>query len=140
MAVGAALVHALGQTSADLSKKYGPALDAFEVRRGVLVTARYTGGGQVCEMVIEVRRRTGAGFDLGTKLTDETVEQLIDELVPETDRGKRDESYGWSMSLGQSLRTNYSYENVEITSAGNRDAKHMAVLIKWKNRVCKAPE
>lgn len=140
LVIGSSLLSAVGQTSADLSRRFGPALDAFEVRRGVLVTAKYAGSGQVCEMVIEPRRKTADGFDIGITLTDEMVEQVIKELVPETARGPRAESYGWSTHLGQIVRTDYSYENVKITSVGDRQEKHMIILIKWKNRPCKAAE
>jgi hypothetical protein len=140
LVIGSSLLPVVGQTSADLSRRFGPALEAFEVRRGVLVTAKYAGGGKVCEMVIEPRRKTRDGFDIGVTLTDEMVEQLIEELVPKTERGKRAESYGWSMHLGQIIQTDYGYENVEIISVGSRQEKHMTILIKWNNRPCKATE
>jgi len=130
-----------GQTSSDLEKKYGTPVKAFEVHRGVLLLAKYAESGQVCEMVLENRHKTESGFDLDEMLTDDVLERLIDELVPASERGRRDSSYGWSMALGQSTQTNYSYENVEIISGGVRSPdkveKNMVILIRWKNRQCK---
>ena len=124
------------QTSSELKKKYGPAIEAFEVRRGVLLTTKYSSSGQVCEMVLENRHKTAVGFNLDNTLTDEVVEQLIAELVPAGARGERDKNYGWSIYLGQSLQTNYSYERVEIISAGTKSSKHLVVFIRWKDRQC----
>jgi hypothetical protein len=134
---GLSFISAHGQTSIDLEKKYGPPIKAFEIRRGVLLTAEYNASGQVCEMLLENRHKSAVGFELTDSLTDQVVEQIIDELVPESERGAKGSSYGWSMNLGQSVQTNYSYENVEIVSAGIRSSKHLVVSIKWKNWPCK---
>jgi hypothetical protein len=134
---GFSFISAYGQTSTDLEKKYGPPIKAYEIRRGVLLTAEYNASGQVCEMLLENRHKSPVRSDLTDSLTDQVVEQIIDELVPKSERGAKGSSYGWSINLGQSIQTDYSYENVEIVSAGTRSSKHLVVSIKWKNRHCK---
>ena len=129
----------LGQTSGDLEKRFGPPVQAFEVARGVLMIPKFAEDGQLCEAVLESRHKVEKGFDLNDTLTDETVEQIVGILVPVSERGKKNNPYGFSMFMGQSYQTDYGYENVMVIGAGCRKCleKNMAVFIKWKNRVCK---
>src|SRR5437867_687452 len=78
-------VFANGQTALDLSAKY-PAVNAYEVRPGVLMTAKYAANGQACEMTLQryySPKQTDADSTISAKLEDE----LINELAPEVERG-----------------------------------------------------
>jgi len=56
--IGVLTASVAGQTSDNLVAKY-PAISAYEVRPGILMTAKYAGDGQVCEMVLERRYTDG---------------------------------------------------------------------------------
>jgi hypothetical protein len=111
-------VPALGQNSADFEAKYGPPIKAFEVRPGVLMTARYAADGRVCEMVLERQNTPGPSVKLTSILEERLVEELIDELVPVAERGERSRFYGLTLLSGRSGQTNYSYEKVTIALVG----------------------
>src|SRR5690348_4325962 len=78
-------VFANGQTASDLSGKY-PSVSAYEVRPGVLMTAKYASNGQACEMTLQryySPNQTDADSTISAKLENE----LINELAPEAERG-----------------------------------------------------
>jgi hypothetical protein len=130
------------QSVADLSAKY-PVVQAFEVRPGILMTARYDADGQVCEMVLERRHTTKTGIDLGVSLTQEEVIKLVEELVPEVDRGKKLKGFYKSDSSitvnGSIVETEYPYENISIVfhgSVSDSCAGDMVAIVKWRKRAC----
>ncbi|HEY6253859.1 MAG TPA: hypothetical protein VI685_28215, partial [Candidatus Angelobacter sp.] len=80
-------MSAWSQTSADLNAKY-PTLNAYEVRPGILMTAKYAEDGQVCEIVVEPRQyHTPGQPDTGPYIPLNLQDQLIDELAPPAERG-----------------------------------------------------
>jgi hypothetical protein len=137
---------AWGQTAADISAKY-PVVNAYEVRPGILMTTKYAGNGQVCEMVLEKRHKTVEKTDFGSTIPHELVRQLLDELVPTVDRGKTTKRYlrGDSESTisGNVEITESEYENVSIEILGSLSpgaSGDMVVTIHWKKRTCAAPQ
>jgi hypothetical protein len=76
------------QTSGDLAAKY-LAVSAYEVRPGVLMTVKYAGDGQACEMTLEKRHSTSKDkdIDIGSNIPAKVIDELSDELAPEADRG-----------------------------------------------------
>jgi hypothetical protein len=137
---------AWGQTAADISAKY-PVVNAYEVRPGILMTTKYAEDGQVCEMVLEKRHKTVEKTDLGSTIPHEVVRQLLDELVPAVDRGKRTKRYlrGDSESTisGNIELTESEYENVSIEILGSLSpgaSGDVVVTIDWKKRTCAAPQ
>jgi len=78
-------VFSNGQTASDLSLNY-PAISAYKVRPGILMTAKYAEDGQVCEMILQ-RRYMPDQTDADSTISPEVGKKLIDELVPAAERG-----------------------------------------------------
>ena len=129
------------QTTAEFEKKYGSPVKEYEVRPGILMTATYSGDGQVCEMYVERRHFSETSFDQRLYLPPEMIIKLIDELVPTELRGSKTKGDGFSRITGQLSDQISDYENVSITvlaSASSGDCNGgTALIIKWKNRACK---
>src|SRR5690348_11764587 len=79
------VVFANGQTASDLSLKY-PAISAYKVRPGILMTAKYAEDGQVCEMILQ-RRYMPDQTDADSTISPKVEKKLIDELAPGAERG-----------------------------------------------------
>src|SRR5215831_235171 len=122
-------VPGCGQTAADLAAKY-PSVSAYEIRPGILMTAKYGADGQVCEMVLEARHyQTPEKVDLRSVIPGKLEDSLIDELVPIPERGepihrwsKKEPKDGWldtdSYMAGGVSYLKRSYENVSIEQHG----------------------
>jgi len=129
----------VAQRSSELQSKYGSPQDAFVIRPGLLMTAKYAADGRVCEMYIIEAQTPGSNIGLRTPLTPETVPALIDELVPEGERGSK---LRWPVQTqGMTLQAFYKYENVSIELVQNllpsKGWSDGILKIKWANRVCK---
>jgi hypothetical protein len=133
--------HGYSQTTADLEKRYGSPVKEYEVRPGILMTATYSDDGQVCKMYVERRHFSETGFDQRLYLPQETITELIDELVPISLRGGKTKGDGFSRITGQLSDQIYDYENVSIkvlTGSASDDCNGgVTLIIKWKNRACK---
>jgi hypothetical protein len=131
-------VAARGQTSANLSAKYRP-VTSYEVRPGILMTPKYAADGLVCEMVLERRHKTETGINFGDLLSKEVVKELVDELVPETERGKNLTEFLNTTIDGGFVTTEYAYQNVLVRVHGitrPEPSGDMVVIITWRKRVC----
>ena len=139
----ALVVAAGGQTSDKLSVKY-PLVQAYEVRPGILMTPKYAEDGQVCEMIVEKRHQTATTTDLGSTIPRDLVKELIDELVPPTERGRPTKRYlrgdSESTIAGGVENTDSDFENVAIRIVGSASlscgAGDEVVIIQWKKRIC----
>jgi hypothetical protein len=137
---------AQGQTAADISSKY-PVVNAYDVRPGILLTAKYAEDGQVCEMTLEKRHKTPDKTDFGSTIPHGVIRQLIDELAPASERGKPAKRYlrGDSESTisGTIETTESEYENISIQILGNLSPTELGdvvATIRWKKRTCAAPQ
>src|ERR1700678_1230788 len=128
-------VLASGQTSDNLAAKY-PAISAYEVRPGILMTAKYAGDGQVCEVVLKRHyspNQTDADSTIPSKLED----QLIDELVPAAERGPATSHWlGNSYVAGGVTHTERDFQSVLIEKDGTVSGGDKVVMIHWKKRPC----
>ena len=128
---------AKGQTSENLAAKY-PVIAAYQVRPGILMTARYSEDGQVCEMVLE-RRYTPDQSDADSTISPKLEDQLIEELVPTTERGQAKSRWlGNSFVAGGVTHTERDFENVLIEIDGTVSEGDKVVVIHWKKRACAA--
>jgi hypothetical protein len=134
-----------GQIAADISAKY-PVVNAYEVRPGILMTAKYTKEGQVCEMALEKRHKTSERIDLGSTISRELIRQLVDELVPMNERGKPTKQYlrnnSESTITGNVEVTESEFENVFIEIVGSVSPEasgDVVATIHWKKRTCEVP-
>jgi len=134
------------QSAADLRAKY-PAVAAYEVRPGILMTPLFAADGQVCEMLVEqhvsnTKAKTTINFD--SPLSKETLRNLVDELAPPSQRGKQlqgiDNWFGSVTIDGPFLVTRYEFEKVTIAvneiDRGSTSGGHTIVIIRLRTRVC----
>ena len=78
----------VAQSGDELEKKYGqPVAETFLVRPAIIVTASYNSTGQVTELLI-APHLTDLIKSKGRGLSHETLKELIDELVPISERGR----------------------------------------------------
>src|SRR5215472_13030805 len=108
---------AWGQTSADLSAKF-PHVTAYMVRPDVLMTARFSDDDQVCEMTLEKRQKTATGIVFGSTFSEKEVRSLMDDLVPENERGRNLTRPLNATIDGGFITTEYTYENVLVRVNG----------------------
>lgn len=135
-------VPSRAQSVADLRAKF-PTVTAYEIRPGVVMTAKYDAVGQVCEMVIERQHVTHTGINFDSFLSKEVVKELIDQLAPPSERGKEltglENWFGSVIIDGGFITTNYGYENVLVRVYGitrPEPAGDMVVTITWRKRAC----
>jgi hypothetical protein len=133
------VVAALGQTSADLGAKY-PQVTAYKVRPDVLMTARFAADGQVCDMTLEKRQRTDTEISFGDSFSKKEVQDLMDDLVPENERGRNLTRALNENVDGDFITANLTYENVLFRVYGILRSKDAAgdkvIIITWPKRPC----
>ena len=129
---------ACGQTSADLSSKYRQ-VSSYELRPGIVMTPKYAADGQVCEMVLERRQKTETGVVFGVSFSEKEVKELVDQLVPQANRGRNLTKFLNVSVDGGFVTTEYTYENVLVRVYGiTRPVPgDRVVIITWPKRVCR---
>ena len=127
-----------GQTSADLSAKYRQ-VTSYELRPDVMMTPKFAGDGQVCEIAIERRQKTDSGIVFGTSFSEKEVRQFVDELAPEGERGRDLTKHLNTTVAGGFIMTEYTYENVSVQVYGTTrpaPAGDRVISIVWPKRAC----
>ena len=128
------------QSQRQIEEKY-PKVNAYPVRPNILLTARYSTDGRVCEMALQPVRWTGDTVLLFPLSEEETI-RVVEEIVPESERGKRKGGlFGvnkLSVFEGHSISTPYIYENITIDFAGTTDkgGADMVAVVTWQHRSC----
>jgi hypothetical protein len=78
----------IGQSREELRRKYGePVSETFVARPGITVTATYGTNGRIAELLISPEN-TALIKSRGATLSRESVDAIIDDLVPRSIRGK----------------------------------------------------
>jgi len=120
-------------TAQTLRSRYGPPIsENFLVRRGVTASASYGASGLVCEIVVSPQRLWNS------TLESRQIEEIIDELVPPSERGK----VATPVFLDGSCPTNdcggsiSNWEKVSITRWGSNEQIHY-VTIRWLRDECR---
>jgi hypothetical protein len=124
------------------------AVEAYEIRPGILMMPRYSADGQVCEIGLEKLHYSPEMIRLDSSLSREEIGQIFDELAPSAERGPKPTDLleqGTSIQ-GSSMVSHEEYQNVsiQIYSALTVNAKgritevgdQLAATLKWKNRTC----
>lgn len=130
----------------DQFSKY-KAVEAYEIRPGILMMPRYSADGQVCEIGLERRRYSPEVIRLDSTLSRKEIDEIVDELAPARERGAKETGFGHDLiSLsGPGMSTVSTYENISIevySRVSPASKKHeivsddIAAAIKWKNREC----
>jgi hypothetical protein len=128
-------IVATAQTASDLAARYGnPDAEQFVVRPGITLTARYAADRTACEILIEPEHSTQQPDDKEPSMATDTVSTIIDELIPESERGillnRRIES------MGASEYDTAEYQNMTISRyfvrylPANHDEKSARVVRK----------
>ncbi len=133
---------AAGQTEAQLEARFKK-LVVLEIRPGIDVFTSFAANGSVCQMVIEKRQYLeGRNSDFDNTIPSALANQLVDELVPPSERGKPSSPYLSSESFiaGGASFIKQDYENVSVAMYGRSvDGKvsgARAIIIDWPKRVC----
>jgi hypothetical protein len=133
--IGVLTASVVGQTSDNLAAKY-PAISAYEVRPVILMTAKYAGDGQVCEVVLQ-RHYSPDQTDADSTIPSKLEDQLIDELVPAAERGPT--TSHWlrnSYVAGGVTHTERDFQSVVIEIDGTVSGGDKVVMTHWKKRPC----
>jgi hypothetical protein len=125
----------VAQSRDDLKKKYGqPLAETFLIRPEIIVTASYNSTGQITELLI-APQLTGLIKSRGSGLGHETLNEVIDELIPMSERGRglfRGAFNVGCMPLNDCYGSYMDYEKVIIYyNAGQHGDVNYAV-IRWK--------
>lgn len=139
----------LSQASDDLEAKYGKRLNAFEVRPGIMMRLQRGATGQGVEMRIEPFSGTDSSLYFHRTMEASLVKEVIDQLVPMSERGKPGSAFGLTVIYGSTWRASYDYDFVAITLTGSvsvdnppwepatkENPFHWAqvILIKWNDK------
>lgn len=115
-------------------------VEAYEIRPGILIMPKYTGAGQLCQVVIQRDHYTNGVVDLDSTLSREVVTQVFDELVPPAERGPftTDKALeGLSLYGGGVVTTHFDYEHVLLDiSRPASSPDYVVALVTWKGRDC----
>jgi hypothetical protein len=121
------------------------AVEAYEIRPGILMMPRYSADGQVCEVGLERRHYSPDVIHLDSPLSRKEIDDIADELAPANERGPKETLFGDLTTIdGVGLTTSSTYENISIEIYGKilPSKKHqiaaddVAATLKWKNRKC----
>ena len=124
------------------------AVEAYEIRPGILMMPRYSADGQVCEIGLEKLHYSPDMIRLDSSLSRKDIDQIFDELVPSGERGPKPTGLldqGMTTFSGRGMVSDDEYQNVSIQIFGNlspADGKDGATVeevtatLTWKKRNC----
>ncbi len=82
-------IPAIELTATDLHARYGdPDVERFKVRPGITLMVDYGTDQSACQMVVEPRRSIIPRDEPAKYMRPEVMTEILDEVVPEADRGK----------------------------------------------------
>jgi hypothetical protein len=123
------------QSRDDLKKKYGrPVAETFLIRPEIIVTASYNSTGQTTELLI-APELTGLIKSRGRGLSSGTLNEVIDELIPMSERGRGLFGGGFNvgcMPLNDCYGSYMDYEKVVIYYNAGQQREVNYAVIRWK--------
>jgi hypothetical protein len=134
-------VSAAAQTENQLGARFTK-VAAFEIRPGIQVFPSFAADGSVCRMVVEKRQYIDPrNADFGITIPNTVANQLVDELVPPTERGKASKYLSRdSFVVGGSSFIKQDYENVSVGMYGTPEEGKTSgvsvIVITWPKRTC----
>ena len=112
-------VVAVAQNASELKARYGdPDVERFLVRPGVTLMARYADDRNACEMLIAPMRSIIRRNEAATYMRPEVMTEIIDEVLPEANRGKLLRSF--VTKSGCNDFESKEYENVTISRSRHK--------------------
>ena len=130
----------------DQFKRY-KAVEAYEIRPGILMMPRHASDGQVCEIGLERRHYSPEEIRHDSDLSKKEINEIAEELAPTDQRGaETDLLAGGEMDLlaGHGITTVSDYENVAVEihywmlPSGEKQysLEQPVAVIRWKHRIC----
>jgi hypothetical protein len=127
------LTGASAQTAPELADRYAHHT-TYEVLPGVQMTAKFASNGLVCEMQMEQTHFVKDGVDLRNGVEKERIKDLIDQLVPSSERGEKDPTDSIIQGWGAGITEIDSYSNVTVEISSSHGTA--VVSVKWRHRSC----
>jgi hypothetical protein len=131
------------QTQRQLDEKY-PKVNACPERPNILLTAKYSTDGRVCEMALQPVRWTGDNTVLLFPRSQKETIPVVEEIVPESERGEKlgglfgtDDKV--SKFSGHSVTPPpYVYEKITVSFVGTTDkgGADMVAVVTWQDHSC----
>jgi len=127
------------------------ALEAYEVRPGIMMMPRYATDGNLCEIDLERFHFLPGIVDLDSGLTDKEIDTIADELVPRSERGQRRSSLDSTVLNGEVAIDHEEFEKISIIThtlidfgssdspgkPGEKiDATKVVAIIRWREHPC----
>jgi hypothetical protein len=119
------------------------AVQAYEIRPGILAMPKYTSNGEICEIGIQKELYTPELVSIDSTIDQKLLDQVLLELVPTPDRGARIEISGIRNTfdqVGDAVTMTDEYQNVTIRIFARDPAKpnggDVAASIRWAGRKC----
>lgn len=133
--------------SSDRFRKYH-AIEAYEIRPGIVISPVYSVSHDLCKISIEKRHYYNKKVDMDAVMSKEEILSIFDELVSQEERGGPGLNLPPGTELSDSdfgmLETNILYKNVSLEMFGmvkkdRRDTqKYVAAIISLKKPECDA--
>lgn len=144
--VAAVLLLAAANPAREKFAKYR-AVEAYEIRPGILMMPSYSADGQVCEIGLERLHYSPEKISVDSILPRKEIEEIFDELVPSAERGPKPTSLleqGMTTFSGRGMVSDEEYQNVSIQIYSNVlseeknavTADEVTATLGWKNRKC----
>jgi hypothetical protein len=124
-----------GQSKEDLRRKYGePLSEVFMLRPGISVTATYGTNGRIIELLISPHF-TSVIKSRGMTLSRDSVNAIINELVPDSVRGKGISAGFMNVACPENDCSGFSQEFQHVTIYYNtgRAGEICYAVVKWKD-------
>jgi hypothetical protein len=139
------LLALVASPCSDRFHKYN-AVEAYEIRPGIMMVPVFAASGDLCEIGIEKRRYSDNRVDMDAAMPEEQIISMFDELVPREERGGLWGNLPADSEIGRSdlgmLTTVIPYKNVSLEMYGKKDRpdrqKYIAAIISWNNQQCNA--
>lgn len=116
------------------------AVEAYEIRPGILVMPGYSADGQICQAVIQKESYSNEIVHLDPTMPREVVDQIVDELVPDNEKGPLTldkEMSRLSLYIGNAVTSFVDYKNVSVDIERRASSTGETVaVIKWKHPAC----
>lgn len=134
-------LSAVGQTEDQLATRF-KRTPAFELRPGIDVFPSFAADGSVCRMVVEKRQYLDPrNADFSITIPNTVANQLVDDLVPPTERGKASKYLSSDSFVGGGASfIKQDYENVSVGMYGTPEAGKTSgvsvIVISWPKRTC----
>ena len=117
------------------------AVEAYEIRPGILMMPKYSADGQICEAGLEKMHYSFEKISLSSGLSRKEIDQIADELAPTNERGPKISGQADMITEdGVGRETILEYKNVSIQIYGGTHSCNggdVVAVIRWKNHKCR---